>query len=71
MNEKVILKYVGNGSMVGVPARDLTKKDLDDMVWMNWNAEMLVSTGLYDYEHKPEIKPVTRKYKQDDEVKND
>lgn len=44
---KIILKYIGTGSLIEIPARDLTEKDLKDIAWTGWNAEKLVASGLY------------------------
>jgi len=38
-----MLKYVGNGSLADIPARDLT----DDEVKIYGGEEFLLSTGLY------------------------
>jgi len=47
MSDKVVLKYVGNGSLIEIPARDLTEDDLENVKWTGWNKEQLLETGLY------------------------
>jgi len=59
MAEKIVLKYVGQGSLISIPARDLTQQDLDNIVWTGWDINMLVDTGIYERvieEKKIEIK---------------
>ena len=50
---KVILTYIGGGSLYHVPARDLTEADFTERaeLWqeLGWNEESLVGTGLYEY----------------------
>lgn len=48
MTEKIVLKYIGNASMLEVPARDLTDRDLDNIAWTGWNKKNLVESGLYE-----------------------
>lgn len=52
MNE-IVLKYVGTGSFIEVPARDLTQEDLDRFAWTGWTAEQLVESKQYEYVKKP------------------
>lgn len=48
MSNKVILKYVGTGSLIEIPARDLTEQDLDNVKWTGWTKERLLQeTKLY------------------------
>jgi len=37
-----MLKYIGNGSLAGIPARDLTDEEVE-----LFGEEFLLSTGLY------------------------
>lgn len=37
-----MLKYIGNGSLAGIPARDLTDDEVEQ-----FGEEFLLSTGLY------------------------
>ena len=39
-----MLKYTGGGFVIGVPARDLTEKELNEL---GMDADALVRTGLY------------------------
>ncbi len=48
-----MLKYVGKGFLTGVPARDLSDKEVED----NGGEEFLISTGLYA---KPEVTKKTK-----------
>lgn len=54
MNEsKVVLQYLGGGSIVHVPARDLTEADIAERAEL-WKEngitqEQLISSGLYQY----------------------
>ena len=38
----VYLRYVGHGSIIGVPARDLTRKEAQ-----KFGEELLIQSGLY------------------------
>lgn len=44
---EIVLKYIGHGSLIQIPARDLTQADLDDFAWTGWDLEQLVGSGLY------------------------
>lgn len=44
---QVILRYVGTGSLIEIPARDLTIQDLINIKWTGWTAQKLVDTKLY------------------------
>lgn len=50
---KLVLKYIGTGSLIEIPARDLTEQDLKDIAWTGWDATKLVESGLYERVHKP------------------
>lgn len=55
MTDKVILKYIGTGSLIEIPARDLTEQDLENFKWTGWTAERLVAeTRLYEFAEKIE-----------------
>lgn len=49
----IVLKYIGTGSFIEVPARDLTDEDLKRIAWTGWTAEELVKSGQYEYVKKP------------------
>lgn len=66
----IILKYVGTGSFIEVPARDLTEEDLARIAWTGWTAEQLVASKQYEYVKKPSedlVKEIVTKKK---DVKN-
>jgi hypothetical protein len=48
MSDKIILKYIGNASLIEIPARDLTEDDLKNIAWTGWTEEKLVESGLYE-----------------------
>lgn len=70
MNDKIILKYIGNGSaLIGVPARDLTKNDIDWVLDAGFSMEHLLASGLYEL---AETKQARKPFKKDkDEEIND
>lgn len=47
MNDEIVLRYIGNGALIEIPARDLTKQDLQNIAWTGWDAKKLIETGLY------------------------
>jgi hypothetical protein len=49
MSDKIILKYIGNASLIEIPARDLTEDDLKNIAWTGWSEEKLIESGLYEY----------------------
>lgn len=49
----IILKYVGTGSLIEIPARDLTEQDLKNIAWTGWDADKLVESKLYELAEKP------------------
>ena len=64
-----MLKYVGKGGLPGIPARDLTKEDIERYggkeTWLALgieeskigdSEEMLLATGLYEKMGKPKPK---------------
>jgi hypothetical protein len=59
-----MLKYVGEGYLIGIPARDLNEAEVEQF----GGKTFLISTGLYadTQEAVPEIKP-TKKIKTADE----
>lgn len=44
---KAVLKYVGTGSLIEIPARDLTEQDLENIKWTGWDKEKLIESKLY------------------------
>jgi hypothetical protein len=52
---KTILRYIGNASLIEIPARDLTDDDLKNIAWTGWNADQLVASKLYELVEKPLI----------------
>jgi hypothetical protein len=51
------MRYIGNASIIGIPARDLTEAEVEQ-----FGEDFLLSTGLYEKEPE-EPKPSTRKSK--------
>ena len=50
-----MMKYIGNGFLIGIPARDLT----DDEVIKHGGEKFLLSTGLYaKVKKEPDKEPV-------------
>lgn len=47
MDEKIVLYYVGSGSLIEVPSRDLTEQDLKNIAWTGWDKEKLIESKLY------------------------
>lgn len=64
MSNKIILKYIGTGSFLEVPARDLSEDDLNSIKWTGWDADKLAATGHYEFvEKKQSEEKTTRKVK--------
>lgn len=62
-----MLKYIGNGFLVGVPMRDLT----DDEVEKCGGEEFLIGTGLYANPDEGRAKPEKVKVSKKSEKKSD
>lgn len=58
-----MLKYIGDGFLVGVPARDLT----DEEVKLHGGVVALVKTGLYAKVEESAEKPAKKQAKKDGE----
>ena len=44
---KKVLRYIGKGYLLGVPARDLDEEDILELETKGWSPEELIQTGLY------------------------
>lgn len=68
MSDKIYLKYTGKGTLLGVPARNLTYEEAKQ-----YDLTHLIASGLYIYnaedaipqEYKADLKPRTRRTKKE------
>jgi hypothetical protein len=49
MKKGIVLQYVGNGWITGVPDRDLTQSDIDHLKAEGVTVEVLIQSKLYEY----------------------